>query len=81
MAENIAANMAENESQIAEGSQQIAANTSNSQWRSMSNRINKVAPSATLAVDGKAKAMKAAGIDVISFGAGEPDFPTPLYIV
>ena len=67
MAENIAAN--------------TAANASNSQWRSMSNRINKVAPSATLAVDGKAKAMKAAGIDVISFGAGEPDFPTPLYIV
>lgn len=81
MAENIAANIAANKSQIAEGSQQIAANTSNSQWRFMSNRINKVAPSATLAVDGKAKAMKAAGIDVISFGAGEPDFPTPLYIV
>lgn len=50
-------------------------------WRILSDRINKVAPSATLAVDGKAKAMKAAGIDVVSFGAGEPDFPTPSYIV
>ena len=50
-------------------------------WRVLSNRINKVAPSATLAVDGKAKAMKASGVDVVSFGAGEPDFPTPSYIV
>ena len=41
-------------------------------WRVLSERINRVAPSATLAVDGKAKAMKAAGIDVVSFGAGEP---------
>src|SRR5699024_8435607 len=37
--------------------------------------------SATLAVDGKAKALKAAGRPVIGFGAGEPDFPTPPYIV
>src|SRR5690606_25599223 len=37
--------------------------------------------SATLAVDGKAKALKAAGRPVIGFGAGEPDFPTPDYIV
>lgn len=50
-------------------------------WRVLSERINRVAPSATLAVDGKAKAMKADGIDVVSFGAGEPDFPTPSYIV
>src|SRR5499426_3346192 len=37
--------------------------------------------SATLAVDAKAKALKAAGRPVIGFGAGEPDFPTPDYIV
>ena len=40
-----------------------------------------IAPSATLAVDAKAKAMKAAGDPVIGFGAGEPDFPTPAHIV
>ncbi|WP_314686202.1 pyridoxal phosphate-dependent aminotransferase [uncultured Bifidobacterium sp.] len=50
-------------------------------WRTLSVRINSVAPSATLAVDSKAKAMKASGIDVIGFGAGEPDFPTPDYVV
>ena len=48
---------------------------------SLSDRINAVAPSATLAVDQKAKAMKAEGADIIGFGAGEPDFPTPSYIV
>ena len=48
---------------------------------SLSNRVNEVAPSVTLAVDAKAKAMKAAGIDVIRYGAGEPDFPTPGPIV
>ncbi|MDR1262030.1 MAG: pyridoxal phosphate-dependent aminotransferase [Oscillospiraceae bacterium] len=37
----------------------------------------KIAPSVTLAIDTKAKAMKASGIDIIGFGAGEPDFPTP----
>src|SRR6476469_6416914 len=37
--------------------------------------------SATLAIDAKAKALKAAGEDVIGFGAGEPDFPTPAHIV
>ncbi len=47
----------------------------------MSDRINHVAPSATLAVDSKAKAMKAEGIDVIGFGAGEPNFATPEAIV
>ncbi|MDF7665602.1 pyridoxal phosphate-dependent aminotransferase [Bifidobacterium sp. ESL0745] len=51
------------------------------EWQTLSDRINSVAPSATLAVDSKAKAMKAAGIDVIGFGAGEPNFPTPDYIV
>jgi aspartate aminotransferase len=40
-----------------------------------------VAPSATLAVDAKAKALVAAGEHVIGFGAGEPDFPTPAHIV
>ena len=40
-----------------------------------------IAPSATLAVDAKAKALKAAGEPVIGFGAGEPDFPTPAHIV
>src|SRR5262249_37157867 len=40
-----------------------------------------VSESATLAIDAKAKALKAAGEDVIGFGAGEPDFPTPDHIV
>jgi aspartate aminotransferase len=40
-----------------------------------------VTESATLAIDAKAKALKAAGEDVIGFGAGEPDFPTPAHIV
>ncbi|MSW17259.1 MAG: aminotransferase class I/II-fold pyridoxal phosphate-dependent enzyme, partial [Actinobacteria bacterium] len=44
-------------------------------------RIAAIAESATLAVDSKAKALKAAGKPVIGFGAGEPDFPTPEYIV
>jgi len=43
--------------------------------------VGSIAESATLAVDAKAKAMKAAGRPVIGFGAGEPDFPTPDYIV
>ena len=47
----------------------------------ISARIAAIAESATLAVDGKAKALKAAGRPVIGFGAGEPDFPTPDYIV
>jgi aspartate aminotransferase len=44
-------------------------------------RIAAITESATLAVDAKAKALKAAGKPVIGFGAGEPDFPTPDYIV
>ena len=40
-----------------------------------------MAPSATLAVDARAKALRKAGHDVIGFGAGEPDFPTPAHIV
>jgi len=47
----------------------------------ISHRIGSIAESATLAVDAKAKALKAAGRPVIGFGAGEPDFPTPDYIV
>jgi len=47
----------------------------------ISARIGHIAESATLAVDAKAKALKAAGRPVIGFGAGEPDFPTPDYIV
>lgn len=47
----------------------------------ISARIGGIAESATLAVDAKAKALKAAGRPVIGFGAGEPDFPTPEYIV
>ena len=44
-------------------------------------RLAAIAPSATLAVDAKAKAMKAEGENVIGFGAGEPDFGTPQHIV
>jgi aspartate aminotransferase len=47
----------------------------------VSDRISAIAESATLAVDAKAKALKAAGRPVIGFGAGEPDFATPDYIV
>jgi aspartate aminotransferase len=47
----------------------------------VSARIGGIAESATLAVDAKAKAKKAAGEDVVGFGAGEPDFPTPADVV
>ncbi len=47
----------------------------------ISRRIAAITESATLAVDAKAKALKAAGRPVIGFGAGEPDFPTPDYVV
>jgi aspartate aminotransferase len=47
----------------------------------VSARAGAVAESATLAVEARAKALKAAGEDVIGFGAGEPDFPTPGHIV
>jgi len=49
--------------------------------RRVSARLGAIAPSATLAVDAKAKALKAAGRPVIGFGAGEPDFSTPQFIV
>ncbi|MDN6522572.1 MAG: pyridoxal phosphate-dependent aminotransferase, partial [Bifidobacterium crudilactis] len=50
-------------------------------WQTLSDRINIVSPSATLAVDSKAKAMQAAGVDVIGVGACDPNFPTPQNIV
>ena len=43
-------------------------------------RIERVSPSLTLAISAKAQAMKASGVDVCSFSAGEPDFPTPQHI-
>jgi aspartate/methionine/tyrosine aminotransferase len=47
----------------------------------ISRRVSAITESATLAVDAKAKALRAVGRPVIGFGAGEPDFPTPGYIV
>src|ERR1700741_1532998 len=46
----------------------------------ISKRAASLSPSLTLAIDAKAKAMKAAGEDVVGFGAGEPDFDTPQHI-
>src|ERR1700721_617991 len=46
----------------------------------VSHLLGGLAPSATLAIDAKAKALKAAGEPVIGFGAGEPDFATPDHI-
>ena len=54
---------------------------SNPRDRRVSHRIGAIAESATLKVDAKAKALKAEGRPVIGFGAGEPDFATPDYIV
>jgi aspartate aminotransferase len=47
----------------------------------ISRRVAAIAESATLAIDAKAKALRAAGEDVIGFGAGEPDFPSPRHVV
>ncbi|MFQ5867798.1 MAG: pyridoxal phosphate-dependent aminotransferase [bacterium] len=47
---------------------------------SLSKRVSQISPSLTLAITAKAKKMKQDGIDVIGFGAGEPDFDTPDYI-
>src|SRR4051794_15901582 len=47
----------------------------------ISSRVAAIAESATLAVDARAKALQAAGEDIVVFGAGEPDFPTPDHIV
>jgi aspartate/methionine/tyrosine aminotransferase len=57
----------------------VAMTTSST--RRVSRRIGSIAERATMAVDAKAKALKAAGRPVIGFGAGEPDFPTPDYVV
>src|SRR6478609_10088831 len=46
----------------------------------LANRATILSPSLTLSIDSKAKAMKAEGIDVCGFGAGEPDFDTPEHI-
>jgi len=46
----------------------------------LSDRVKNIAPSATMAVSNKAKMLKAQGVDVIDFGAGEPDFDTPGYV-
>ena len=47
----------------------------------VSTLVGAIAPSATLTIDAKARALRASGVKVVSFGAGEPDFPTPDYIV
>ncbi len=59
----------------------MTTTSSSTELRRISRRAAAVSPSATLAVDAKAKALKAAGEHVIGFGAGEPDFPTPAHIV
>ena len=59
----------------------VPPSSSTTELRRISRRAAAVAPSATLAVDAKAKALQAAGEHVIGFGAGEPDFPTPAHIV
>jgi len=46
----------------------------------LSERVKTIKPSATLKIDAKAKQLKKEGVDVVSFGAGEPDFDTPEYI-
>ena len=63
--------------ETAPGTKATAGTTGNR----ISARIAAVSPSATLAVDAKAKALQAQGESVIGFGAGEPDFPTPDAIV
>ena len=59
----------------------VTTSPSTTELRRISRRAAAVSPSATLAVDAKAKALQAAGEHVIGFGAGEPDFPTPAHIV
>ena len=59
----------------------VPTSSSRTELRRISRRAAAAAPSATLAVDAKAKALQAAGEHVIGFGAGEPDFPTPAHIV
>jgi aspartate aminotransferase len=59
----------------------VPSSTAPGARRRVSQRVGGITESATLAVDAKAKALKAEGRPVIGFGAGEPDFPTPGYIV
>ncbi|NOX31114.1 MAG: pyridoxal phosphate-dependent aminotransferase [Actinobacteria bacterium] len=59
----------------------VSNSATNTATSPVSKLVAAVLPSATLAVDAKAKALKAAGEPVIGFGAGEPDFPTPDHIV
>lgn len=47
----------------------------------IASRMSAISPSLTLAITAKAKAMKAAGEPVVSFGVGEPDFNTPGHII
>lgn len=49
--------------------------------QAVSSTVARITESPTLAIDAKAKALKAAGENIISFGAGEPDFPTPAHVV
>ena len=46
----------------------------------LSTRASALAPSVTLSLDARAKELRACGLDIISFGSGEPDFATPEYI-
>lgn len=48
--------------------------------RDISNKLKSIQPSVTLAITAKAKSLKAQGVDIIGFGAGEPDFRTPKHI-
>ena len=48
--------------------------------RQLAQRLDLIAPSPTLALDAKAKALKASGQDIVNFGVGEPDFDTPAHI-
>ncbi|WP_026820494.1 pyridoxal phosphate-dependent aminotransferase [Arthrobacter castelli] len=59
----------------------MSADATEARTSRISRRVGAIAESATLAVDAKAKALKAAGRPVIGFGAGEPDFPSPDYVV
>ncbi|GAB3247520.1 pyridoxal phosphate-dependent aminotransferase [Arthrobacter pigmenti] len=59
----------------------MPADASEARSSRISRRVGSIAESATLAVDAKAKSLKAAGRPVIGFGAGEPDFPSPDYVV
>ena len=88
----LGANLGRARAEAAVGRQQVGGDADISFWDAghcasmaamarISQRIAAVSESATLAIDAKAKALKAAGEDVIGFGAGEPDFPTPAHIV